>query len=286
MKELQRLLLSDMPLWISPSGYQQLLLAAFTQREGGQPSKDAPLAQAAKVSQSGQERGGGDRAVAVHPVHGIVTASSPYYFSSRQLEADLRAAEADPEVAAHLLHVNSPGGEAWYLDRLGETLDACRKPIVCLYEQCCSAAYHIACHAQRLYATTQFDFVGCIGTMVSYHDIEPLLAKLGIAKVEAKATGSDMKNQTFESLRQGDAGEFTKAFLDPLNEAFLTTVTSHRPQLAALGADHPALRGETYYTAEAMKVGLIDGQRTMEEALTEALLLADERKDIDRLYEI
>lgn len=266
MQELLRLLLSRAPLWISPSGYQQLLAMALADGE------EAPR------SATGMAREGAHATIAIHPIHGIITADSPYYFSTRQFQADLLAAEADPAIGAHLLHVNSPGGEAWYLDRLSETLDACEKPIVCLYEQCCSAAYHIACHAQRVYATTQFDFVGCIGTMVSYRDIEPLLEKWGIAKVEAKATGSDLKNKVFDDLRQGDAEPFTKAFLDPLNHSFIETVKAHRPQLAALGDDHPALRGETYYTEDAIAVGLADGQRTLAEAIAEAEGLARQRQ--------
>ena len=285
MKELQRLLLSDMPLWISPSGYQQLLATAIG-------DGDIMVGDAAKSSEAAGAGGGvhGHDGVAIHTVHGIITASSPWYFSSRQLQADLLAAEGDPSVCAHLLHVNSPGGEAWYLDRLSETLSQCQKPIVCLYEQCCSAAYHIASHASRLYATTQFDFVGCIGTMVSYRDFEPLLEKLGIAKVEAKASGSDLKNKTFEDLRQGDPKSYTEAFLNPLNETFIATVLKNRPQLAQLEKDHPALRGETYFTKAAIDIGLVDGQRTLAEALSEAAALGRQwKKDRDtarQLYDL
>lgn len=63
-----------------------------------------------------------DETIAYHRVFGVVTANSYWYFSSKQMEQDIVAAENNPQISAHLLHINSPGGEAWYMDRLSETL--------------------------------------------------------------------------------------------------------------------------------------------------------------------
>lgn len=63
-----------------------------------------------------------DGTIAYHRVFGVVTANSYWYFSSKQMEQDIVAAENNPQISAHLLHINSPGGEAWYMDRLSETL--------------------------------------------------------------------------------------------------------------------------------------------------------------------
>ena len=208
--------------------------------------------------------------VAYHRVWGLVTAASRWYFSSQQLERDLMAAEQNPLISSHLLHVNSPGGEAWYLDRLSATLRQLSKPVVTLYEMCCSAAYHIGCHGSRVYATTQFDFVGCIGTMVSFYDFSDYYARLGIKLVEAKADGSDLKNKMFDNLRKGKPEQYVSDVLNPLNADFLATVRAQRPQLASLADDAPVLRGETFYTAAAQEVGLCDGQRTLEQAVSEA----------------
>ena len=173
--------------------------------------------------------------------------------------------------------MNSPGGDAWFLDRLDETLRACTKPIITLYEHlCCSAGYHIACHGSRVYALTANDYVGCIGTMCSFYDFQPYFEQLGIKLIEAKADKSDLKNKTFEDLRQGKPTQYVDDFLNPLNEQFLACVRSMRSAIAELGDDAPALRGETYLTAEAITTGLCDGTRTFAQTIAEAVVMGAE----------
>lgn len=298
-----------MPLWISPSGYIQLMISAFPVirhmdtipvDKSGQPEssqffftdtktyEEKTKEQLEKIQKLLSQESDTksitmtcdyssenlpDGSIAYHRVFGLITADSSWRFSSKQLERDILSAEANPQISCHFLHVNSPGGEAWYLDRLGETMERCSKPILVLYENCCSAAYHIACHGTKLYANTKFDFVGCIGTMTSFWDFEDYYKQIGIRKVEAKATKSDLKNKMFDDLVDGKPKQFIDNVLNPLNEEFLTTVRSQRKQLASLDDKHPAMRGETYYTDEAVEIGLADGCRTFIEAVAEAALL-------------
>lgn len=312
MNEIQQLLLSDMPLWISQSGYIQLMISAFPalKRVDILPSGTAKQPQHSQLflldAKTYQEKTAEqlkklqsvlkqeaktrevnmtsdysspelpDGSIAYHRIFGLITASSRWYFSSKQLEADLLAAEANPSIVCHFLHINSPGGEAWYLDRLGETMQRCEKPMVVLYENCCSAAYHIACHGTKVYANTKFDFVGCIGTMTSFWDFEEYYSNLGIKKVEAKATKSDLKNKMFDDLVEGNPKQFVENVLNPLNEEFLTTVKAQRKQLSELDDEHPALRGETYYTDQAIEIGLADGCRTFIEAVAESSVLGQQ----------
>ena len=319
MNEIQQLLLSDRPLWISPSGYIQLMICAFPvlrhmdstpfgkaklpensqffffDEETYQQKTEEQLAKIMALLKqedntkditmtcdyASQELP--DNSIAYHRIFGLITADSSWRFSSKQFEADLIAAEANPQISCHFLHINSPGGEAWYLDRLGETMQQCQKPILALYENCCSAAYHIACHAGTIYANTKFDFVGCIGTMTSFWDFEEYYKKLGIKKVEAKATKSDLKNKMFDDLVDGKPKQFVESVLNPMNEEFLRTVRSQRKQLAELDEQHPALRGETYYTDDAVEIGLADGCRTFVEAVAEAAQLGQQYAETNKV---
>ena len=300
MNEIQQTLLGESPLLITDWGYRQLLVAAFghplpagklntptvvasifdRQTYSQQCRKALDLLCASLPPAQESRRPSlttdftsvelAECSIAYHRVFGPILSDSRWLFSSKDLEANLKAAEANPSIAAHLLHVNSPGGEAWYLDRLGQTFDACLKPIVCIYEQACSAAYHIACHAARIYATTQFDFVGCIGTMTSFYDYEAYFAQMGLKRIDAKADQSDLKNKMFDDLRNGKPRQFVQRVLNPMNDDFLHCVRSHRSKLASLPDDAPVLRGETYYTAEAIDVGLADGMATFAEAVAKA----------------
>ena len=323
--EIQTLLLSTLPLWISTDGYRRLMVSAFPLNGVATPiSIDKEVEQTmtheevkeylmshtwyqymthralcsiqkvmAQQSDTKDVNITDDYAspqlkegtIAYHRIFGVVTASSNWYFSSKQLEMDIMAAEDNPSISAHILHINSPGGEAWYMDRLSETLRQAKKPIIAIYEcYCCSAAYYIGCHGQKLYATTDHDFVGCIGTMCSFYDFEPYFAKLGIKKVTAKATNSQLKNKVFDDLSAGKPEEYIKNVLDPMNEKFLSEVKAMRPELAKLEDDAPVLQGESYYSAPAEEIGLIDGKRTLLEAILEASQLGDAYLGTQSLY--
>ena len=324
MDEIQTLLLSTHPLWITEDAYRRLMVAAFplyrnvariehkraeqamTRAEVQEYLKTHPYYQyethkalevlSSKAAQSEETRDVqltdeydspslNEGSIAYHRIFGVVSADSYWYFSSRQLEQDIMAAENNPQISAHLLHINSPGGEAWYMDRLSETLRNAKKPILAIYEEyCASAAYYIGCHGQKLYATTSHDFVGCIGTMCSFWNFEPYFEKLGLKKITAKATNSTRKNKVFEDLKDGKTEEYIKNVLDPMNEQFLAEVKAMRPKLSELGDDAPVLQGESFYTDPAEEVGLIDGKRTLLEAIAEVAQMGDAYMGTQNLY--
>ncbi len=299
MNYLQKLLISGHPLFITHDGFREAMCNEFP-LNGASIKQREPESHLNKVllelfhmsnvkesllteeyENAGIERG----SIAYHPIFGFITSDCRWYFSSKQLEHDIIAAENNPQIGCHLLHINTPGGEAWYLDRLSETLRECKKPIIAFVEgSCCSAGYYIACHAQRIYACTANDYFGCIGTLVSFYDYEPYFEKLGIKKVEARATRSDLKNKETQDLRNGEAEEFIKDFLDPLNDQFINEVCACRDSLKKLKEDHPALRGKTYTTFPAIECGLIDDIRTLYQVVSECQTLSEQYiSDIEML---
>lgn len=209
--------------------------------------------------------------LAYHRIKGLITADSWWYFSSKQFEQDLLLAEDNPNITCHFLHISSGGGEAWYLDRLSETMRSLSKPIYGFVEKLCgSAAYYIGSHGSVLKALTQNDIIGCIGAMIGFWDIDPYFESLGFKKIEEYARISDLKNQKYNKLKNGEPQQFIEEELEPLAEQFRAEVRESRPALARLELDHPALRGETFDATNAVDAGLIDGIVTLNEALTEA----------------
>ncbi len=218
-----------------------------------------------------------DASIAYHRISGFITATSRYYFSSKQLEQDLLDAEANDSISCHFFHINSGGGEAWYIDRLSETLQSLKKPTLSLIERYgASAAYYIGCQADRLYAMTSQDSIGCIGTMVDFYDWDGYFEKLGVKRIVARAHQSDLKNKRYDDLVAGKPEEYITEYLDPLNDDFLATVRLFRPLLKEASDDTPALRGALFLTDQAVEAGLIDGKRTFQEALAEAVRMAQQ----------
>lgn len=215
--------------------------------------------------------------IAYYRIFGTILADEPYwwYFSSKRFEQDILTAEANPAIACHFLHINSGGGEAWYLDRLSETLRKCSKPIYTLCEHyCCSAAYYIGVHGQTFKALTQNDTVGSIGTMIAFWDLKPYYEKMGFKWIEVYSDQSDLKNKKNRDLCDGKPKQYREEVLNPLSAQFIDEVKLCRSTLASLEENHPVFRGESFRAQAAVEYGLIDGLTTFPEALAEASIMA------------
>lgn len=212
--------------------------------------------------------------IAYHRVKGTILAEAYYWFSTKQFEQDLLSVEANPSFCCHFVHINSGGGEAWYLDRVSETMRKCEKPIYILFEKAgCSAAYYIGCHGTIIKCLTQNDSIGCIGTMVGFFNFEGYYENLGIKKIEEYATKSDLKNKKFRDLKDGKPKQYIEEELNPLCEQFLAEIKLARPQLAKLPEDDPVFRGETFDGNASQLNGLVDGISTFYDAVIEAYQL-------------
>ena len=212
--------------------------------------------------------------IAYHRIFGFISSSCRWFFSSKQFEQDLIAAEENPQIIAHFFHINTPGGEAWYLDRLSETIRSLQKPIVVLVEQvCASAGYYIGCHSSNIFNLTKNDQVGCIGTMADFWDFSGYYEQMGLKRIRVKATRSPLKNKKFEDLIAGKPKQYIHDMLDPLTLQFISEVQAFRPKLAKLPDDADVLQGETYDTENSLEIGLIDGTMTFPEAVKKTLEL-------------
>ena len=218
-----------------------------------------------------------DNAIAYHRIFGFITAASRWWFSSKQFERDLLAVEKNPSFGAHFLHINSPGGEAWYLDRLSETMQQLTKPVIALIErQHASAAVYISCHAAEIYSLTQNDIHGCIGTMTDFWNSDAYFEQLGFKHIIVRAKQSDLKNKKYQDLYAGKTEQYQTDELNPLAVQFIAEVRANRPKIAALPDNDPMLRGETFDTPHSIELGLIDGMKTFAEAVQRAHEMAVE----------
>lgn len=209
--------------------------------------------------------------VAYHRIRGTITAESSWRASTKQIQSDILTAEANDNISSHFFHITSGGGEAWYLDQLAKTIREAEKPTIAFIEKvAASAAYYIASQTDYIAASTPFDMIGCIGTMVSFMDIQPMLEKFGINFIEEYAAKSDLKNKKYNDLRTGKPKQFIDEELDPLRDKFVEDVKTMRSVIASFPEDHPVLRGETYYADKSIENGLIDSIEDLDSALQRA----------------
>lgn len=202
--------------------------------------------------------------IAYHRVKGVVFYESWWGFNTKQFISAIQAAEENPAICAHFIHVDSPGGVAYGLDRAAEAVKMAKKPIIGFVEgYACSAGYFLVAHADTIYTATQFDTVGSVGTMISFMDFEPYYEKLGVKFHEIYAEQSKLKNDTTNQALKGKYDKIKRQCLNPLAEDFINTVKEARKN----ATDEDIYQGESYFATVAQEKGLTDGVKTIEEAL-------------------
>lgn len=222
-----------------------------------------------------------DNSIAYYKVSGTIIAEDYWwYFSSKRFVDQVKAAEKNPQINAHFIHVRSGGGEAWYLEKVFECIRACLKPTYVLIEQYnCSAAYYLSCGATKIVSISINDIIGSIGVMATTWNFDGYYEKEGVKRVVGYAHKSDLKNKKHTDFANGKPEQYITEELDPLQEQFETAVRSARTAIAKLPTDHPALRGETFDAQKSQEIGLIDGVvPSIEDAILECHTLGMDYK--------
>ena len=208
--------------------------------------------------------------VAYHPIFGSVSFRSWWRFSTAQFMADLKAAEENPNIIAHLLHIDSPGGDAFALHEAFELVKGLQKPCIAVIESVGgSAGYYLAAAADKVYTSAEFSLVGCIGIACVIEDDSEYFEKMGIKFKTLVSNYSPLKNKAAHDAAEGKTKEYIERYLDPMALQFIEDVKSVRPSIS-----EAAQQGDTFYTKEAQEAGLIDGKKTLEEALQELISMA------------
>jgi protease-4 len=263
-------LLSNPVLYLSDLGASQFaaaVLAAQERNAEADNTDSAPKPYMSAVSVQNTEGGGTNvfnAAVAVYPMQDIVSKYGTWWsMGSEYLLQQMRTNDQSPDVTAHVIDMNSPGGEAYFTGVFANAIrNEIQKPILTHYNGlCCSAGYYIAAATDGIYASEPTDIVGSIGTMMTLYDFKPAFEKMGIKVHEVYADQSTEKNQTSIKAKQGNYEPIKEEILNPFAEAFISSVKKHRPSMID---DTKVFAGATYTAAEAQKIGLIDGIMTLE----------------------
>lgn len=218
-----------------------------------------------------------DGSIAYHPVFGDIRMDSYWRFSTRRFMDDLKDAESNPAIVAHLIHVNSAGGEAFGCREAFQLIRSLKKPIIGLIDSlACSAGYYLVAGCNKVYASSIFSEIGCIGTMCTFYNDDKMMEDWGYKVHEYYSHLSTRKNKVFNDANDGDGEEYITRFLDPMAQDFIDNVKAARGEIS-----EQAQQGETFYAAEAMAAGLIDGEASMEEVLDELKKLTNPNPSIN-----
>lgn len=193
---------------------------------------------------------------AVHTITGTLT-KNPSWYSSLfgggnttygEINRNLLAADSDPDVKAHKIYMDSPGGAVAGLFETLDVIKALTKPISTIVTgTCASAAYAIASQTARIEALNASCVIGSIGVMTQ------VATDTGVVTL----TSSGAPNKA-PDVGTDEGRKAIIARLDESEELFVNAVaegrrTTRDKVLADFG------RGGVFLAKKALTAGMIDG---------------------------
>jgi len=187
----------------------------------------------------------------------------------RSLNADLAAADANPNISGIVLEVNSGGGESVAGTELQNTLLDIRrrgKTQTVVYAQTlASAALRGALAADYIVAASTTAVVGSVGTMVSLD--RKAIKEIQEAQLDIYARQSTMKNLPSRALLEGDL-EPLLDYVSDRAQGFIDNVEAMRPAMRRTKEQANRLQsGDLFSGTEAAEIGLIDAVGTFADAM-------------------
>lgn len=212
-----------------------------------------------------------DNAIAVVSLTGMLFA-----WETDWLIKTIQAAESNPAVCGIVLVIDGPGGHATRVDVAATAIKEATKPVATIVTgSMCSAHFWLGTCADRVFAVSPMCSVGSVGAMCEFIGMKKYFENIGIDVRDIYPDVSDLKNEEFRALENGDES-LTKKRLEKLAKLFCEAVADN------LGVAYdPTLelfRGRVFMADEAVAAGYIDQIGTVTDAISWVLALATSRQ--------
>ena len=197
----------------------------------------------------------------------IVDNSGISYLGANEITRNMRDADNNPDVSAHVIYSNSPGGAVTASQQLYNGVRDLTKPVVTYAQQMVSGSLMATLSSDLIVGAGDTAEGGSIGVQVVVDKWMLDMYKMYFETV--RASTSPDKNAEFDALMNGDKGPLVKK-LDKLDTAFMSLVLKNRPLSGSPSVVEKTLSGGTWFGKEAKQRGLFDTLGTMSDALDAA----------------
>lgn len=204
--------------------------------------------------------------VGVIRIDGAITPGGPA--SAKRIVPAIEKAFTHPNVRAIVISIDSPGGAAAEAERIFRAIESLRKkhdkPVVAVINNIgASAAYMIAMHTDRIYAT-RYSLVGSIGAMLDGWDVHKALEHLDITqRVYASGRFKSMLSPFLPMSPEAD--DKARQLVNQGGAAFLADLRATRGPLLRPNIAYDS--GEVWVGEEAKSIGLIDEIATLDDVI-------------------
>ncbi len=211
--------------------------------------------------------------IAVLPLFGVIAQRMDMFSeisggtSTENFGAAFKQALDDPNIAAIVLNVDSPGGSVFGVEELADQIYSGRsvKPVVAVANAvAASAAYWLGSQAEELVVTPSGE-VGSIGVIAAHDDVSKMAETIGVKRTYITYGRFKAEGNPYEPL--GDETlEHLKARLAEYGEAFVKAVARGRGVTAAKVRKDFG-EGRVFGAAQAVAVGMADREGTLQETI-------------------
>lgn len=188
-------------------------------------------------------------------------------YGSLDYAATLDRLKAAPNIKGVIIKSDTPGGEASGIATLDDSVKslASAKPVITVVNDgiVASAGVWGLSGSTEFYTSQKTDQVGSIGVYTTIADFYKYYEAQGLPVRDIYAPGSEEKNLDYREALKGN-DEPMKADLKVLRDEFISVVSKNRAGKIQ-GTDWQT--GKMFYSKEAAKIGLTDGQKSFEQVV-------------------
>lgn len=203
-------------------------------------------------------------------------------YGTKELSNTMLRMSKDERVKGFVINVDSGGGSSAAVNLMVDAINEVKKsrPVYSVVSKggmAASAAYGIASAAHKMFSEEEMNIVGSVGTMISFEGrASNTTSPDGVKNIVLYASKSTEKNKAFnEALNNDNYDLLINELLDPINESFINTVLSNRPQLKGTNFDN----GHTVFSKDAIGT-FIDGIASFDEVVS--MVLQDSNKNFSK----
>lgn len=207
----------------------------------------------------------------------------------KEVRKQIDKVRKDSAVKAVVVRIDSPGGTVTGSDyiyhHLRKLADERKIPLVVSMGGLAASGGYYAAMAVGKQEETIFaeptTWTGSIGVLIPHYNFEELMKKIGVEEDtlkqgEFKGIGTPTRKLTPEEEK------ILQTLVDESYARFKSIVRSGRPKMTAKQVDDAAT-GQVFTTPQAMKLGLVDKEGFLEDAVDRALQLASLDKDTTKV---
>lgn len=183
--------------------------------------------------------------------------------SAETVAAQIRAADANPDIKAIILNIDSPGGMVAGIPELAAAIANCSKYVVAVANQlAASAAYWIASQADEVVVSPSGE-VGSIGVVSIHQDLSEAFEQAGIKNTVVTSSKYKYEGNPYEPLGEEALADM-QATINAYDDMFTKAVAKGRGVSVGTVRNNFG-QGRTLMAADAVKAGMADRVATLQD---------------------